>query len=190
MTDTNSSMTPTGVPANVHAARPHLKRILVGPPPGLTDQECGTGESLVGRVEGYPAFTSYWKPDAEQLALLNAGGVIELVQYVPHMVMHSMSIWPAAPAPCSDPNHDVDADIRDALLDAEIDHLLNDGMCPNACGRKVAVGRLMCGRCWAQVPKDLQTEVYAAWRAMNRELTGENIARHREAKYAAVRSVR
>lgn len=99
MDTANSPMTPTAVPAVVREHRPDLTTINVGPPPGVSDEDCGTVESLVGQVGGYAAYTSHWKPTVEQLELLNAGGSIELVQYVPRMVMHSMSVWPADEQP-------------------------------------------------------------------------------------------
>lgn len=30
----------------------------------------------------------------------------------------------------------------------------------------------MCPRCWAEVPRDIQREVYASWRAFNRDEDG------------------
>lgn len=64
-----------------------------------------------------------------------------------------------------------------------------DDNCPVGCGRKVPAGKVMCGPCWREVPKHLQREVYAAWRALCNDLTGENVRRHREAKQAAIGSV-
>lgn len=63
-------------------------------------------------------------------------------------------------------------------------------VCPTGCGRALPTGKVMCGRCWGEVPRHLQRDVYAAWRALCRDLTGENIRRHREAKDAAIGSIR
>lgn len=40
--------------------------------------------------------------------------------------------------------------------------------CPTGCGRARPAGKLMCARCWAEVPADLQREVYRTWRARQR----------------------
>lgn len=61
--------------------------------------------------------------------------------------------------------------------------------CPSGCGRALPAGKVMCSPCWREVPKHLQTEVYAAWRAVCNEPNRENILRHREAKEAAIGAV-
>lgn len=66
----------------------------------------------------------------------------------------------------------------------------DDDLCPAGCGRTRRYGQLMCAPCWREVPKHLQREVYAAWRAVCRDLTGENVRRHREATEAAIGSIR
>jgi len=48
----------------------------------------------------------------------------------------------------------------------------------------------MCGQCWREVPAHLQREVYAAWRAVCNDLSAEALRRHREAKDAAIGSIR
>lgn len=88
-----SPMDPCGVPPIVKRARPWLKAMHIGPPPGISDEECGTVESLYGDISGYSAYTDYWKPTPEQLEMLNKGGVIEFVQYTQQMVMHSVGVW-------------------------------------------------------------------------------------------------
>jgi hypothetical protein len=98
---TDMSMTPIPIPPEAAAARATLKALRIGPPPGVSDAECGTVESLVGQSEeGYPMYANYWRPTPEQLDALAAGGFIELIQYAPRMAMHSMTVWdvPAAPA--------------------------------------------------------------------------------------------
>lgn len=40
--------------------------------------------------------------------------------------------------------------------------------CPSGCGRKVRAGQLLCGACWAEVPKHLQRDVLRTWRAYSR----------------------
>lgn len=91
---TDMSMTPIPIPPEAAASRPTLHAVRIGPPPGVSDAECGTVEALAGgSPEGYPMFADYWRPTPEQLAALNAGGFIELVQYSPRMIMHSMTVW-------------------------------------------------------------------------------------------------
>jgi hypothetical protein len=43
-----------------------------------------------------------------------------------------------------------------------------EAKCPSGCGRKVSTGKLMCGPCWREVPKDIQVDVYRTWRAYRR----------------------
>ncbi len=61
-------------------------------------------------------------------------------------------------------------------------------LCPTGCGRKLPPGKVVCGVCWRRVPPDVADEVYAANDAKNRELTVENVRRHRNACLAVVQS--
>jgi len=90
---TNMCMTPIPIPPEAAAARPDCRALRIGPPPGISDQECGTVEALVGSSDGFPMYANYWRPTPEQLQALAAGGFIELIQYAPRMVMHSMTVW-------------------------------------------------------------------------------------------------
>jgi hypothetical protein len=91
---TDMSMTPIPIPPEAAASRPSLKALRVGPPPGVSDADCGTVESLAGiSDEGYPMYANYWRPTTEQLDALQRGGFIELIQYTPRMAMHSMTVW-------------------------------------------------------------------------------------------------
>lgn len=85
---TNSPMNPIPVPAQCEYKNWH--KLVVGPPRGVSD--CGSVESMVGHSGGYPAYADFWRPTAEQLAVLQAGGFIELRQYTRQMVMHSMTV--------------------------------------------------------------------------------------------------
>jgi hypothetical protein len=97
---TTLPMTPIPVPPEAAATRPALRALSIGPPPGVSSDECGTLECLVGfHEQGYPMYAGYWRPTTEQLAALQAGGFIELVQYAPRLVMHSMTVWAAGPDP-------------------------------------------------------------------------------------------
>jgi hypothetical protein len=58
--------------------------------------------------------------------------------------------------------------------------------CPGpGCEERIAVGKLMCGPHWAEVPEPLQAEVYAAWRRGK----GKGTLRHLEAVLAAIEAV-
>lgn len=94
-------MIPIPVPDQAKAANPHHKLIQVGPPPGISDADCGTVESLVGEEKQatghvFKVFCDYWRPNEAELEQLRNGGFIELSQYAPQMVMHSMTVWPPA----------------------------------------------------------------------------------------------
>lgn len=91
---TDMSMTPIPIPPEAAASRPTLRALRIGPPPGVSDADCGTVESLTGiSPEGYPMYAGYWRPTPDQLQALGNGGFIELIQYAPRMVMHSMTVW-------------------------------------------------------------------------------------------------
>ncbi len=93
MNGTDGVMTPIPVPAQVRVARPQLCVRPIGPPRGMSDEEVGTVEALVGSMDGMPVYADYWRPTKAQLDMLNAGGFIELIQYTPQMNMHSMTVW-------------------------------------------------------------------------------------------------
>lgn len=57
------------------------------------------------------------------------------------------------------------------------------------CDNAVKAGHLMCGYHWRQVPKHLQTPVWATWRAWNRAPTPERWAEYAAARRAALSSV-
>jgi hypothetical protein len=115
----NPSMTPVPIPPEAAASRPHLKAISVGPPPGVSDADCGTVESLAGIQDGYPMYADYWRPTPEQLEALAAGGFIELIQYAPRMVMHSMTVW------------DIGSEQADAELLASVSICVSRPGCPS-----------------------------------------------------------
>jgi len=91
-----SSMIPIGIPPSAVRNNPTARAVHVGPPPGISDDDCGTPEVLVGdSEEGYPFFADYWRPTSGQLQTLIDGGYLELRQYVPRMIMHSLTVLPA-----------------------------------------------------------------------------------------------
>ena len=99
-----SSMDPIPVPDRMKELYPEFEVATIGPPSGMSDQEVGSPECLVGYTDfdlgrRLPTFSDFWRPTAEQLELLNAGGVLELRLYVPQLVMHSLSVHalPAEP---------------------------------------------------------------------------------------------
>lgn len=89
-----SNMIPIGIPPAAVRHNPDLRALHVGPPPGISDEDCGTPEVLVGQSpEGYPVFADYWQPTPDQLRMLVDGGFIELRQYSQRMIMHSMTVY-------------------------------------------------------------------------------------------------
>lgn len=55
----------------------------LGPPPGVSSEKCGTLPIKRWSQPGYgPVDTSFWKPDAEELAALVAGGCIAVNLHV------------------------------------------------------------------------------------------------------------
>lgn len=63
----------------------------MGPPRGVSDQDCGTAAMLVSpegdAIPGYPAkrHYAYFRPTPAELERLKNGGFLEMVQYG-HMV--------------------------------------------------------------------------------------------------------
>lgn len=97
---TDMPMNPIPIPPEAVAARPNFRPLIIGPPPGVSDDDCGSIGALVGKSdEGYPMYAGYWRPTDEQLDALARGGFIELVQYAPQMVMHSMTVWDVGEGP-------------------------------------------------------------------------------------------
>lgn len=64
------------------------------PPPGVSDADCGT---LPAKVWQHPPFgmvlTSFWKPNAEDLAALNAGGSVAVNLYTNSQPMMSTQVY-------------------------------------------------------------------------------------------------
>jgi hypothetical protein len=75
----------------------------MGPPRGVSDDDCGTAQMLISPVEQQmPGFTgkrqyAYFRPSARELEQLNAGGFIEFCQYGSVVQPFSASVW--APNP-------------------------------------------------------------------------------------------
>lgn len=95
---TTLPMAPIPVPPEAAANRLACRAIRIGPPPGVSDDDCSTLECLAGLHEsGLPMIAAYWRPTPEQLTTLQAGGFIEHIQYARRLTMHSMTVWAAAP---------------------------------------------------------------------------------------------
>jgi hypothetical protein len=63
--------------------------------------------------------------------------------------------------------------------------------CPVGCGRTAPAGKLMCLRCWREVPKHLQGDVYRAFRAWQRDFSdADTMAAYQAARDAAIAAVR
>lgn len=57
---------------------------------------------------------------------------------------------------------------------------------PNHCKATTRPGHLMCGRHWAQVPKDVQTLVWRTWRAWQRTMTDDRWGDYMDARQQAL----
>lgn len=92
-------MIPIPVPENVKAGRPSGRITQMGPPQGVSDEDCGTAEMLIeasNAIPGYPARSNYayYKPNAYELELLKNGGVIEFCQVGNVVQPFSAAVWP------------------------------------------------------------------------------------------------
>ncbi len=70
--------------------------IRFGPPPDLSDSQCGAihayqGQVQQGSVEGAPVIVTAWKPDARELAALNAGAPVYLSMLAGGLAPHFLS---------------------------------------------------------------------------------------------------
>jgi len=88
-------MDPIPIPDEAVVEYPEHRALHIGPPAGMTEAECSTVESLVGREGNLPVYADFWRPTPEQLQMLSTGGFIELRQYANAMVMHSMTVHAA-----------------------------------------------------------------------------------------------
>lgn len=108
MSAQNQTSVPTGfvpVPEDVRRLRTSTVVVNMGPPKGVSDDECGTIEVLIetnalNRPIGRGQY-AYYRPTAEELEQLNAGGVIELGQYGQVFQPVSLRTWPP-PAPADE----------------------------------------------------------------------------------------
>lgn len=90
-------MIPAPIPPFAKAVNPKHIEIPVGPPQGVSDDDCGTINALVGvrndstAFSGSREFRVYWKPQEHDLKALNDDGVVEIVFLTPQLVAHSVS---------------------------------------------------------------------------------------------------
>lgn len=94
-------MNPTPIPANALAsAFPTHQAVRMGPPAGVSDDDCGTVEMLIGQNPSMPGFAghdqiAYFKPTEDELAILNAGGYLVMNQLGTVVQPFSLGVWPA-----------------------------------------------------------------------------------------------
>lgn len=92
-------MDPISVPDRAKAARPHCAVVAMGPPRGVSDDDCGTAEMLIAPPETAPTpgigrgQYAYFRPSEADLAKLNAGGFIEFCQYGQVVQPFSAFVW-------------------------------------------------------------------------------------------------
>lgn len=75
-------MRPIKISLEAQAQRPWLEAIEIGPPPSVTDGSIGSLPALVGfqadfeGAQPYPVIRFGYKPDEDELKILNNGGTI------------------------------------------------------------------------------------------------------------------
>lgn len=95
-------MNPIPAPESAKAGRRDCSLVAMGPPRGVSDDECGTAEMLISPVledmTGYPARRqyAYYRPTEAELEQLRDGGFIEFCQYGMVVQPFSASVWPPA----------------------------------------------------------------------------------------------
>lgn len=77
----------------------HSNNRVLGAPAGWKQKELPVGALAVTDVShgGVPAILSFWKPNAEELALLNAGGLVALSVVGRTMPPVSIIAWQESP---------------------------------------------------------------------------------------------
>lgn len=87
-------MQPTAVPQVAKNVRPDARCFPVGPPPGISDDDCGTIEAQVDRdhLTGGNCWRVFWKPTPDEIIDLSQGGCVELAFWAPQLVMHSLAV--------------------------------------------------------------------------------------------------
>lgn len=97
-------MEPIPAPDAAKSGRPDCRLVQMGPPRGVSDDDCGTAEMLISEVtneiSGYPARRqyAYYRPNAAEVEHLRNGGFIEFCQYGNVVQPFSATVWPAPEA--------------------------------------------------------------------------------------------
>lgn len=89
-------MSPTEIPDAARAARPWAQELTIGPPRGVSDDECGSVEALVEHVAGEGPFPDRihvpLRLDDGELELLAAGEPVWLTVCAPQLVPFALSV--------------------------------------------------------------------------------------------------
>jgi hypothetical protein len=112
---------PIPVPDEAKAERgAECDLVQMRPPEGVTEEDCGTAEMLLGRgpyqgFHGRGQF-AYFRPTADELAVLNAGGYLELCQIGRVVQPFALNVCP--PGATSPQRESAASDDADGLGDA------------------------------------------------------------------------
>lgn len=94
-------MKPSNVPDLAKQVRPDARVFPVGPPRGVSDDDCGTIEAQVEHGEFGPLWRTYWQPSDHELAQLRDGGRVELSLYASQLVMQYVGVLGPEHSPVS-----------------------------------------------------------------------------------------
>jgi hypothetical protein len=91
-------MNPVAVPENAKAAHPGHLLVSMGPPVGVSGEECGTAQMLIGNRPVMPGFgghdqLAFFRPTEHDLAVLNAGGLLVMNQIGFTVQPFSLGVW-------------------------------------------------------------------------------------------------
>lgn len=134
-------MNPIAVPDAVKAARPDGTIVSMGPPPGVSDADCGTAEMLLGPWPGpLPGFGgreqfAYYRPSTEEVAHLARGGFLEMCQIGSVVQPFSLAVWPPDEVPAvatssATADHTYAADSDPLVLAERARQVLDKGYTP------------------------------------------------------------
>lgn len=90
-------MRPATISHTLAALYPNAERLSIGPPQGVAEEDCGTIEALISKVEGGAFdgarnFRVFWKPSADDIERMLAGHEVEVQFICPMLIPHTVGV--------------------------------------------------------------------------------------------------
>ena len=97
------------VPGNAKASMPWGVVRTFGPPQEGGPKNCGSAEVLSEQLDGYttpPVHHGYFKPSEHDLAVLNAGGYVDVQQWGDVLQPFGCGVFPSTPSEATTGDND------------------------------------------------------------------------------------